>query len=144
MSLAVVLASCAEGQRSQAPLPSSPQVVTVTMAEFRYDYWNAGGIRGGRAVFRVRNMGRLQHEFGLYEIGDDVPPIDAQVHGTERRGARSFAGTARRPGGTDVVAVDLVPGRRYAILCTIVEPGELQSHGIKGMVSEFRAGPPAY
>lgn len=108
------------------------------MAEFRFDHQR--DVPAGRVVFRVRNDGRLEHELTLLPLAEDVPPISEQISGQKRRPVSLFAGVyPRQPGATDTFAVDLVAGRRYAMLCSLRD-ADGTSHARKGMASEFRAG----
>lgn len=121
-----------------APLPAPSPVVDITMREFRFDYPDP--VPAGRVVFRIRNAGQRPHRLALLPLEENFPPIDHQVKGTERRAVSPFASIYdRRPGGYGTFAVDLVAGTRYAIVCfTVNSDGE--SHAVKGMTSEFRAG----
>lgn len=127
------------------PLPAGPQVVEVAMADFRFDYDPA--IAGGRVLFRVANTGKASHSLSLLPLTDDIPPIDQQLRGTTRRAVTPLAAIKARPPGTaTTVAVELVPGTRYAMVC-FVDDAE-GTHALRGMSSEFRTpaapgGPPA-
>lgn len=112
------------------------------MTEYRFDYNPV--VPPGRVVFRVQNAGRVGHRLAVLPLADDLPPIDAQPRGSERQVIAPFAGVPpRRPGSTGTFAVELAPGRRYAMICSLVDP-EGKSHALKGMNSEFRtAGTPA-
>ncbi|HSH60674.1 MAG TPA: hypothetical protein VK988_13745 [Acidimicrobiales bacterium] len=136
----VVLTACTGGgQRSGAPLPTPPAVIDVIMREHRFDYNPT--VPAGRVVFRVRNDGRVAHRLTMVPLADDLPPIDAQLRGLERRPATPYAGVPNQaPGASASFAVDLVPGRRYAIVCFAKEPQDDVSHALMGMNSEFRAG----
>jgi len=134
-----VLGACQPSvSRPPAPLPPAPAVVEVTMREFRFDHQR--DVPAGRVVFQLRNDGRLEHELTLLPLAEDVPPISEQVSGSQRRQLAPFAGVyPRQPGTTDTFAVDLVAGRRYALLCYLRD-SDGTSHARKGMASEFRAG----
>lgn len=129
---------CAErGLRNVAALPQPTPVVVVTMSEYSFDV--EPRVPSGRVVFRFRNTGRLPHRVTLLALPEDLPPIKAQLLGSERRYLEPFAGMLERlPGGTGSFAVDLEPGRRYGIVCFTVDRDN-QSHAQKGMSTEFRA-----
>jgi hypothetical protein len=117
-----------------------PQVVDLTMTDNRYEYLPPA--RAGRVVFRVRNAGTQQHRIAVYPLPEDMPPIDVQLRGSERRNVERLAAPLpRRPEETQSFAVDLQPGQRYAFLCFLRSPTEQKTYAELGMSSEFRAGP---
>lgn len=117
-----------------------PPVVVVTMVEYRFEHLER--IPAGRVVFEVRNGGQERHKLAMLPLSEDLPPLDAQLRGTERRFIPPFAGVPpREPDKTGTFAVDLIAGRRYGFVCFLTDPaGEV--HARKGMSSEFRAGAP--
>jgi hypothetical protein len=117
-----------------------PKVVIVKMTEFHYSYDPV--IPAGRVVFRMVNDGHEAHWPSLVQLDEDLPPIDQQLHGSERRVVNPYAGVSPRgPGTSGSFAVDLAPGRRYAFICYATgRDGTV--HYLKGMNSEFRAGQP--
>lgn len=105
------------------------------MADYRFHYGEA--IAAGRVLFRVINTGSADHSLSLLPLTEDIPPIDEQLRGTERRAIVPLAAIKARPPGTaTTVAVDLAPGVRYAMVC-FVDDAE-GSHALRGMSSEFR------
>jgi len=118
-------------------LVPGPQVVDVTMRDNRYEYEPPA--LGGRVVFQVRNTDDVEHRVGIYPLPEDMPPIDVQLRGSERRDVdRLAAPLPRRPGETQSFAVDLEPGRRYALLCFLLDEKEQKTYAELGMNSEFR------
>lgn len=109
------------------------------MLDHRFEH--GGAIPSGRVVFRARNAGRVAHHLTLIPVPDDVASIDAQLRGGERRFVRPYAGFFdRAPRDTGTFAVDLEPGRRYAMICAVLdESGE--PHWRRGMTSEFETPP---
>jgi hypothetical protein len=108
------------------------------MREFAFDYDH--DVPAGRVVFRFRNVGHVDHRVTLVSLPEDLPPIDEQIRGSTRQFVAPFAGTyPRPPGATATFAVDLVAGRRYGLVCFVQDP-DGQTHALKGMTSEFRAG----
>lgn len=141
--LVVAVPGCATGSPQGAappPVPAPAPVVEVTMTDFRFDI--ARPIPAGRVVFRMTNAGQSSHNLILIPVPEDLPPIEEQIRGSQRRLVEPYAGIYdRAPGDTGTFAVNLLPGQRYAILCTMVgEDGE--GHSKKGMALEFRAGEP--
>lgn len=136
-SCALVVPACTLDRGPQtAPVPQPVPVITVAMSEYRFEF--PGRVPSGRVVFRMRNVGRRAHSATLLALPDDLPPIDQQLKGTERRYLEPFADVPpRRPGMSRSFAVDLQPGQRYALICYTIDPDE-QSHAAKGMSIEFR------
>jgi hypothetical protein len=104
------------------------------MREYRFDH---ATVPAGRVVLQVVNRGRLVHRMSLVPLPEELPPIDAQLHGDERRVLSTLAAIADTPpGASGSVAVDLTPGR-YAFICFLTDP-DGESHALKGMADEFR------
>ncbi len=136
--LVLMAASCQTAARSEAALPSGPPVLVVTLDEYRFDY--AQPVPAGRVVFRLLNVGTVSHRPVLLPLDEDVPPIQEQLRGDQRRAASPFAQVlSRPPGSTGTFAVDLVAGQRYAWIC-FARDADGSPHALKGMASEFRAG----
>lgn len=119
----------------KAPLPPSATVVDVTMTEYRFNVRSSAPT--GRAVFRVSNAGRLDHNLTLERLPSDFPPINVQLHSAIRRGAPAVAiMPTLHAGGTATFAVDLVPGR-YALLSSVKDDTGVPD-ALKGMNAEIR------
>lgn len=137
LTIALLATSCADGESSKAPRPPPPHVVDVTMEEYRFEYDK--DVPAGRVVFNVLNAGQVSHRLSLLPLAEDLPPIDVQLRGSERRIIEPFAGVnAVPPGQRSAFAVDLVSGVRYAMVCFLVDESDNESHALKGMTSEFR------
>jgi hypothetical protein len=109
------------------------------MLDYRFDY--DPEIPSGRVVFQILNAGDVPHQLTLFPLPEDLPPIDEQLRGSQRRFLEPFASIYRRaPGERGTFAVDLEPDRRYAMVCYL-EADDGEPHWMKGMVSEFRAPP---
>lgn len=110
--------------------------VKVTMGEYAFEH--APSTAAGRVIFRAHNSGQLNHELVLVAF----PPgfelsLASQLRSPDRRVFQPLAFLPRRsPAGSGTFAVDLAPGR-YGLACFIVEPGEKESHALKGMTSEL-------
>lgn len=120
--------------------PSVPEVeVDMYDYGFRFDT----SVPAGRVIFRVRNTGSVPHRVTLVPLPEDVPPIEEQVAGDERRTVNPLGATNRRaPGTGSAFAVDLEKGRRYALIC-YEKDDEGVVHARKGGAAEFRAGGPS-
>lgn len=104
------------------------------MREMAFEH---GPVPRGRVVLEARNAGQFNHRLSVVPLPEDLPPLDEQLRGSERRFVDQLASTSERlPGQRGVVAVDLAPGR-YAFMCFVVDPDGV-SHALKGMFSEFR------
>lgn len=135
LALSVAMTSAACDRPEQVALPAGPQVVEVEMTDFafRYDV----SIASGRVLFRVANRGKSHHNLSLIPLSDDIPPIDQQLRGTERRAITPLATIKARPPGTRTsFAAELAPGVRYAMVCFVDDAHG--SHALRGMSSEFR------
>lgn len=132
------LGSCqSRPQQSAPPLPAGPQVVEVDLADYRFDYEPA--IAAGPVLFRVTNTGSVAHSLTMLPLAEDIPPIDQQLRGSERRAITPFAGMGpHKPGSSTSFAVQLEPGLRYALVCFVVDDQD-NPHFLRGMSSEFRA-----
>lgn len=120
-------------------LPGRTATVQVSLQE--YNIGHTPHVPSGRVMFALRNSGRVPHRPSLVPLTEDVPPIDQQLRGAERRAVSPFAGvTTLGPGERGVFAVDLEPGRRYAFICFAADE-DGRPHAVKGMSSEFRAAP---
>lgn len=138
MGLALALNACSTDKGP--PLPDPPAVVLVTMSNYSLQYRR--DVPAGRVVFRFVNSSPDVHHPTLLALPDDLPPFDAQLHGSERRVLTPFAGTDNlNAGETSTFAVDLVKGRRYG-LASFAAGDDGVSDAFKGMNSEFRAGEP--
>ena len=116
-------------------MPPQPGLVKVAMKEYRFDF--DPHVPAGRVVFQVDNVGAIEHALTLIQIPDDYPPLDEQLHSTERRGAATIGRVpARPPGGGSRFAVDLAPGR-YGFVCFVADADGV-IHALKGMNAEFR------
>lgn len=114
-----------------------PQVVDVAMTENYYEYLPPA--HGGRVVFRARNAGSEEHRIAIYPLPEDMPPIDVQLRGSDRRTVERLAAPLPlRPGETQSFAVDLEPSQRYALLCLLKKPDQQKTYAELGMNSEFR------
>jgi hypothetical protein len=95
----------------------------------------------GRVVFQFDNAGQAPHNVVMIPLAEELPPIDVQLRGSERRFVEPFAGIYERaPGDSGSFAVDLLPDQRYAMVCTT--PGaDGRPHWTEGMATEFRTPP---
>lgn len=136
MALGAAVSGC--GGDKAAALPPPPTVVEVAMVEHRFDYRRA--IPPGRVIFRVANLGRVEHQMVLTRLPDDLLPLDDQLHSDVRRPLETLRTLpAYAPGESGSFAVNLAPGR-YGFLCFLQEPGDEVSHALQGMNSEFLVG----
>lgn len=130
-----VNSSCS-GSAPALSLPPAPPVVVVTMTEHRFE--QSHEIPAGRVVFRFVNQGRDEHRPSLKPLPEDMPPIDEQLRGSQRRVSVPFVGLGNlKPGESETFAVDLIAGNRYALICFAIAP-DGEGHALKGMASEFR------
>jgi hypothetical protein len=107
------------------------------MTEFKFIHEPV--LSAGRVVFRVHNVGQLDHELVIVKLPDDYPPLDVQLRSDTRRAVPTFFfEPGRRPAQSGTFALDLVRGR-YGMLCSVHDPQdpEALTHALKGMNSEF-------
>ncbi len=139
----VVVGCSSSPSRPRAALPPPPPVVTVEMEDFSLSYKSP--VPAGRVIFRARNVGKVLHNLVVLPLEEDLPPLDEQLRGSERRVAEPFAAIRPvPPGQSREFAVELKPGQRYGMFCSVAD-AEGKSHATKGMNSEFRpsSGPAA-
>lgn len=131
-AVAVGLGSC----DAQSALPEPPAVVEARLDEYAIDH-DATALDAGRVVFEARNEGEEAHELVVVPLEEDMPPLEQQLRGDERRSVGTLALLpALDPGEAGMFAVDLEAGR-YGLLC-FVEGPEGVPHALRGMHTEFR------
>lgn len=119
--------------------PSVPQI-DITLQDDAIEVDRP--VPGGRVVFRVHNAGSDRHRVTLMPLPEDLPPLDEQLAGDERRGVRPMGATNTRPPGQGTAfAVDLEQGRRYGLVC-FERTDDGTVHARTGENAEFRAGGP--
>lgn len=138
-----VLSSCSGSNKTEPgvrPPPPGAPVIEVTMLDHRFQYDLP--IPAGRVVFRARNAGGSPHHITMIPLPEDVASIDTQLRSSDRKFVKPFAGFYDRiPGDTGTFAVDLAPGQRYALICSVLdEKGE--PHWRHGMASQFETAAP--
>lgn len=138
-SALVLVFGALPGCGKSTPSGHAAPVVVVRMREFRFDYDKR--IHPGRVIFRFVNVGKLPHKVMMIPLSEDFPPIDQQVHGTDRRYVPPFAQIfVRRPGESGTFAIDVVAGQRYGMMSYLTDKDGV-SDAVKGMASEFTALP---
>lgn len=134
------LTSCTS-TASGAPLPRAPNVVDVRMTEYRFDYPPV--VPSGRVLFRITNAGKELHDLIMVPLPEEDPPLAAMLADNMRQVLTPYAGIRDQVRGAGATfAVDLVAGRRYAMLCVLAD-AQGRSHSVLGMASEFRPVAPA-
>lgn len=118
---------------------SGPPVIDISAAE--YAFGAPDTIPAGRVVFRLSNLGQVNHVAAMIPLADGESIRDLMGRGKvlELRGARELLGgpvTSVEDRASEVL-VTLAPGR-YAIFCYLRGP-DGQSHAGKGMVREIVA-----
>jgi len=108
----------------------------IVMTDYRFDH--PAALPSGRAVVRVRNAGREDHDLTFLRLPPDFSgTIDGQLRSSTRRALPTVTVMqVRHPGANAVFALDLEPGR-YAMFCA-VKDAEGTPHFLKGMSSELR------
>jgi hypothetical protein len=95
-------------------------------------------VSGDETLFRIRNVGHLAHQLKLFILPDDLPPLDAQLHGADRRILQPVVSLPVAPSGkAQEFVYDLAPGQRYGYICLLADPDGV-SHALKGMNAELR------
>lgn len=143
VALAAGLVSCsADSTATTRPVaPTAVPVINVTMSDHRFVLDR--NPPPGRVVFRIRNAGEAPHHLIMFPMPEDLPPIAEQLGGFQRRYVEPFAGIYdRAPGDIGTFAVDLVAGRRYAMVCSVMA-ADGEPHWKKGMATEFRSTTPS-
>lgn len=112
--------------------------ITVTLRDYRFDL--SGPLTHGRHLVRVTNMGQQPHELILSRLApgkttrDFVQWIEAPAGPPP---VEPVGGTTDiPPGGTILIAVDLVRGR-YSLLCRVRDTGDGKPHDAHGMLKDL-------
>lgn len=136
MAMVAVLAAGQRGD-SAAAADLVPHVVDVAMTEYQFAL-EPPPTESGRTVLQVRNAGQELHKFDLVLLPDDMPPLDVHLKGQQRRLVTPYLELPpARPGQVQTVAVDLVAGQRYGVVCVLETP-EGDAHLRLGMNAEFK------
>jgi uncharacterized cupredoxin-like copper-binding protein len=110
-----------------APAPAAARTVSVTLKEFTISPLPAVG-RTGRVTFKVRNAGRIKHEFVVLRTSKAAADLRKGAEADERGNVGEIGGL--RPGATKILALRLRPGH-YALVCNL--PG----HYLAGQHADF-------
>lgn len=102
------------------------------------------GMRAGPTRLAFENRGKVRHEFSVVRLKAGVTVQDVLDHGPGAASSRALVDQLvglliARPGeaaGADLL-VDLQPGRRYLIICTLRDSPDAQQHAMLGMVASF-------
>lgn len=129
----VVLTACTA---SQAEVPPPAPTVDLTMQDYRFEV--PGELPPGRVVLDVANAGEENHDLTVVALPEDFPATFEEHFAT---GQRRPLGTVvflspLEPGETDILALDLAPGR-YGLLCTLETPDGV-AHSRLGMATQIR------
>lgn len=135
LGAALTTSGCSPGQ-TQQPLPPPVPTVEVRLAEYAIEYDRP--IPPGRVVFRIHNAGDAVHRLALLPLPDDFPRVEEELANDTPRSVDPFARVPNlAPGETGVFAVDLVPGKRYAMVdYSKTSDGRMQAK--LGVAAEFR------
>lgn len=143
--LSVLLAGCspldglagAESPGGPDWPPTVPEV-TVTLQDDAIELDRR--VPSGRVVFRVHNAGTVRHRVTLIPLPDDLPPLEEQLAGDERRSVSPLGATNTHPPGEGTAfAVDLEPSQRYGLVC-FEKTDDGTVHARTGENAEFRTG----
>ena len=142
--LAATLASSAEGQ---APAPASASSVDAKVAVVGNDYAFVGmptTIAPGETRFSFENRGTVRHEMSMVLLKPGVTVEQVLERGPGAAAGRLFAERLvgiliARPGEASdgQLLVDLQPGRRYLVICTLKDTPDAKQHAQLGMVTSF-------
>lgn len=116
----------------------------VEMTATEYDL---GGIPSelevGATSFRVRNTGKVEHDFAVRRIDEDLSESLSEILKEEEKFFRAgkmdaLGGFGARPGTTSYALFDLTPGR-YGLACFAPVGGEegAERHWRRGEFAEF-------
>lgn len=142
LGIVALTAACTATEDAAAEWPPPVPEVEVGMQEYRFEVRSDGPVPAGRVEFTFENVGAEPHHAMLVPLPEDLPHIDEQLAGEQRRDVSVLASiTPRQPGEGGVFAVDLEEGRRYGLVC-FVEDDDGALHAHHGMTEEFRAGGP--
>lgn len=135
----VIASACTSGDGGGVAVPQGPSLSDVSMAE--YSIAAPSVVPAGRALFRVRNAGHIDHQLSVVALPDDFPvTFQAQFDSPNRIALpvliqlpRQRPGQTDSPNGSEVFAIDLAPGR-YGLMCSLVDADQV-GHERKGMTA---------
>lgn len=134
--MGVLVPACSLGVQANPPLPVSPTVVDVVIQQGRFEY--PSSVPAGRVIFQVRNADDVPHRLTLLPLPENLPPLRDHLRSEDRRVMIPYAGMpSLKPGERGVFAVDLTPGRRYALL-DLSHDNQGRSYARQGLAAEFR------
>lgn len=133
--MVAVLLSTACGARATALLPPEPAAAMVTMRDYRFE--SPPLLAPGPTIFRVRNVGLVDHKLEMVRLPDDFKgTLDQQFHSQTRIGLETIESLSQQvPGDMAIFRTDLAVGR-YGFVC-FVRDADGRRHADKGMSSEF-------
>jgi uncharacterized cupredoxin-like copper-binding protein len=128
-------------ETEDAPGAAGAQVA-VTATEFEFT-----GIEetmpAGETTFSLVNDGKQPHEFLLFGLNEDAPPLDKLLKMSQKEAEKFFAGPPEsafaKPGESmeEAFTVELASGSHYAYVCFVEDKKTKQPHAFLGMVGEF-------
>jgi len=123
------------------PIPASATAVDLSLQEYAFVYDKAS-ITSGNLAFRVKNIGRENHEVALAKIPANVDLLELLQMEDEDIPGFEFIGQAEFDSGQESTLVFTGPlaAGRYAMVCFFESPQGVP-HAFLGMVSEFNIGP---
>lgn len=135
--LLVVLGAC--GPRSTLPEPSE---IVVTGSDYAFQLSDT--LQAGLTTMRFVNAGQVDHEMGMALLRPGVTLTNVldvvQAGGSPDSLLEGIVGILiAEPGATTLggLAVDLRPGRTYALFCNFQDAPDKPPHSALGMVSSL-------
>jgi len=134
-----------QAQRTKAARATTPARVAVVGADYAFTQLPTA-LSPGPTLFSFENRGTKRHEMSITLLKAGVT-IDVLTRAENRLALAGravsdsivgllIARPGERAGGQ--LYVDLIPGRTYAVVCTLKDTPEAQPHLELGMVGSFR------
>ena len=131
----------ADTGESEAADDSGSQLA-VTAQEFEFT-GISDTVPAGETTVNFTNAGKQPHEFILFALADNAPPLEELLKMSEKEAGEFFLGepqtTFAKPGKTEEGAftAEFESGAHYAYVCFVQDPKTKKPHAFLGMNGEF-------
>lgn len=143
--LSVILLVSAGAHASGAQATESPRRVTIVGTDYAFVQL-PDTLRAGPTAIGFENRGNVKHEMSVVRLRPGVSVQQVLERGPGAASSRVLADQllgvlVARPGEASggQLLVDLQPGRRYLVICTLRDAPDARQHMALGMIGSFEA-----